>query len=286
MTTIAVALVVASAFAHAGWNFIAKRGPAGPAYTWVLVVAEAIAIAPLGIILIVVGHVQFSWTFIWVIVLAGGLQAVYFMLLRAGYARGDLSLVYPISRGTGALFATIAGIVLVGERPGPVSLAGAVVIVVAVLFLTNPQRGPKSLQRVAIMLALAAGVSIAIYSWWDRRAVVDLAIPIVFYSWAAAVMEAAWLTPSMLTDRARLGNALRHWPSATISGVMRFAAYAFILLAYSWQGAPLSIVAPLRETGILVAVWLGGSMLGEEDRKRRLIASVGIVAGGLLLVAG
>ena len=231
MTTIAVALVVASAFAHAGWNFIAKRGPAGPAYTWVLVVAEAIAIAPLGIILIVVGHVQFSWTFIWVIVLAGGLQAVYFMLLRAGYARGDLSLV-------------------------------------------------------AIMLALAAGVSIAIYSWWDRRAVVDLAIPIVFYSWAAAVTEAAWLTPSMLTDRARLRTALRHWPSATIAGVMRFAAYAFILLAYSWQGAPLSIVAPLRETGILVAVWLGGSMLGEEDRKRRLVASVGIVAGGLLLVAG
>jgi drug/metabolite transporter (DMT)-like permease len=252
----------------------------------VLVVSEAIAIAPLGIILIVAGHVHFSWTFVWVIVLAGALQAIYFMLLRAGYARGDLSLVYPISRGTGALFATIAGIVLIGERPGLVSLAGAAVIVVAVLVLTNPQRGPKSLQRGAILLALAAGLAIAVYSWWDRRAVVDLAIPIVFYSWAAAVTEAAWLTPAMLTDRQRLRSALRHWPSATIAGVMRFAAYAFILLAYSWQGAPLSLVAPLRETGILVAVWLGGSMLGEEDRKRRLIASVGIVAGGLLLVAG
>ena len=86
MTTVAIGLVVASAFAHAGWNFIAKRGPAGPAYTWVLVVSEAIAIAPLGIILIVAGHVDFSWTFVWVIVLAGALQAVYFMLLRAGYA--------------------------------------------------------------------------------------------------------------------------------------------------------------------------------------------------------
>lgn len=60
MMTIVVALVVASAFAHAGWNFIAKRGPAGPAYTWVLVVSEAIAIAPFGIILIVAGHVHFS----------------------------------------------------------------------------------------------------------------------------------------------------------------------------------------------------------------------------------
>ena len=286
MTTVAIGLVVASAFAHAGWNFIAKRGPAGPAYTWVLVVSEAIAIAPLGIILIVADHVHFSWTFVWVIVLAGALQAVYFMVLRAGYARGDLSLVYPISRGTGALLATIAGIVLIGERPGLISLAGAAVIVVAVLVLTNPQRGPKSLQRAAILLALAAGLAIAVDSWWDRRAVVDLAIPIVFYSWAAAVTEAVWLTPAMLMDRQRLRSALRHWPSATIAGVMRFAAYAFILLAYSWQGAPLSLVAPLRETGILVAVWLGGSMLGEEDRKRRLIASVGIVAGGLLLVAG
>ena len=69
-------------------------------------------------------------------------------------------------------------------------------------------------------------------------------------------------------------------------GALRFAAYAFVLLAYAWQGAPLSLVAPLRETGILVAVWLGGSMLGEEDRNRRLLASVGIVLGGLLLVVG
>lgn len=145
------------------------------------------------------------------------------MLLRAGYARGDRSLVDPISRGTGALFATINGLVLIGERLGLISLVGAAVIVVAVLGLSNPECGPTSLQRAAIVLALAAGLAIAVYSWLDRRAVVDLAIPIVFYLWAASVTEAARLTPAMLTDRQRLRSALRHWPSATIAGVMRFA---------------------------------------------------------------
>lgn len=286
MTTIAVGLVVAAAVAHAGWNFIAKRGPTGPAFTWVLVVAEAVVIAPLGIALWVMGHWQPTVTTALALLVAGAMQAVYFMLLRGGYARGDLSLVYPITRGVGALFATVAGLVLLREHPGPIPIVGAVIIVGSVLFLTNPRRGPRSMQRGAIILAIIAGASIGVYSWWDRRSVVDLAIPVVVYTWACAVFEALWLTPTMLADRARLRVALRHWPSATISGALRFAAYAFVLLAYAWQGAPLSLVAPLRETGILVAVWLGGSMLGEEDRNRRLLASVGIVLGGLLLVVG
>ncbi|MGI9188284.1 MAG: multidrug DMT transporter, partial [Gaiellales bacterium] len=147
MTPIAIALVVASAFAHAGWNTIAKRGPAGPAYTFVLVVCEAVAVAPLGIALVLWSGIDWSWTYLWVLVVAGAMQAVYFLFLRGGYARGDLSLVYPITRGVGALFATLAGIFLVGEHPGPLPLLGAGVIVVSVLVLTNPRRGPQSLQR-------------------------------------------------------------------------------------------------------------------------------------------
>ncbi len=284
MTPIAIALVVASAFAHAGWNTIAKRGPAGPAYTFVLVVCEAVAVAPLGIALVLWSGVEWSWTYLWVLVVAGAMQAVYFVFLRGGYARGDLSLVYPITRGVGALFATMAGVFLVGERPGPLPLIGAGVIVVSVLVLTNPRRGPQSLQRAAIILAICAGLSIALYSWWDRRSVTEVGIPVVFYTWACALFEALWLAPAGLRDRGALRTAWRHWQAASLSGVLRFGAYALILLAYSWQGAPLSIVAPLRETGILVAVWIGGTFLGEEDRTRRLIASAGIVAGGLLLV--
>lgn len=286
MTPVAVALVLASAFAHAGWNAIAKRGPAGPAYTFVLVVCEAVVVAPLGIALVLWSGVGWSWTYLWVLVVAGAMQAVYFLFLRGGYARGDLSLVYPITRGVGALFATVAGLVLVGERPGALPLVGAGVIVVSVLVLTDPRRGPRSMQRAAVLLAICAGLSIAVYSWWDRRSVTEVGIPVVFYTWACAVFETMWLAPAGLRDRAALGDALRHWRAASLSGVLRFGAYALILLAYSWQGAPLSIVAPLRETGILIAVWIGGTFLGEEDRRRRLIASAGIVAGGLLLIAG
>lgn len=286
MTAIAVALVVASAFAHAGWNTIAKRGPAGPAYTWVLVVCEAVVLLPLGVGALWWSGATWTWEWLWVLVVAGALQAVYFALLRGGYGRGDLSLVYPVTRGVGALVATLFGLVLLGERPGALPLVGAAVIVVAVLCLADPRRGEHRHQRVAVLFAIGAGLMIGIYSWWDRRAVIDVLIPVVLYTWAAAVMEAAWLAPAGLRDRAKLRIAWRHWPAATLSGILRFAAYAFILLAYSWQGAPLAIVGPLRESGILVAVWIGGTFLGEEDRRRRLIASAAIVAGALLLVAG
>ena len=283
MTAIAAALVIASAFAHAGWNTIAKRGPAGPAYTWVLVLCEAAVLVPVGIAVAVWGSPTWSWTYLWVLVVAGALQAVYFLFLRGGYSRGDLSLVYPITRGTGAFAATLMGIVVVGERPGLLPLVGAALIIAAVLFLADPRRG---VHGWAVACAIAAGVMIGLYSWWDRRAVTDIAIPVILYTWASAVMEAAWLTPAGLRDRANLARAWRHWRAAALSGVLRFGAYVFVLLAYAWQHAPLSIVAPLRESGILIAVWIGGTFLGEEDRRRRLVASAVILAGAALLVAG
>ena len=286
MTPIAVVLVVASAFAHAGWNAIAKRGPAGPAYTFVLVAIEAGVLVPVGVVAALAAGVEWSWTWLWVLVVAGALQAVYFRLLRGGYARGDLSVVYPVTRGFGALCAAVLGIAVIGERPGALAVAGAALVIVAVVLLADPRSGSGRAQRGAVVLALCAGVMIGVYSWWDRRAVTDVAMPVLLYTWAAAVLEAAWLAPAGLRDRGALVRALRHWRSAAVAGVLRFGAYALVLLAYAWQSAPLSVVAPLRETGILIGVWIGGTYLGEEDRRRRLIASAVIVAGGVLLVVG
>ena len=99
---------------------------------------------------------------------SGVIHAVYFAFLQRGYRDGDLSLVYPLARGTGPLLATIAAILLLGERPGAVALAGGALVVAAILSLAAPAvraRAPGS------GWALATGVTIAAYTLWDKHAV-------------------------------------------------------------------------------------------------------------------
>jgi uncharacterized membrane protein len=82
-----------------------------------------------------------SWVF-----MAGTavLQTGYFLFLQRGYRVGDLSLVYPVGRGTGALLAALVGIVILGERPGPAGLAGIVLLVAGVIVLGLPSRGRRA----------------------------------------------------------------------------------------------------------------------------------------------
>jgi hypothetical protein len=50
--------------------------------------------------------------------------------------------------------------------------------------------------------------------------------------------------------------------------------------------APVSRVAPAREIGILVGAFLGGNLLAEGGRARRLLASSCIVLGIVALAVG
>ena len=88
------------------------------------------------------------------------------------------------------------------------------------------------------------------------------------------------------------GDLLRYGPAAArraaVGGWLTLAAYLCILVALSV--APLSGVAPLRESATVFAAAWGSVRLGEAtDRSeavRRIGASVLIVGGALLLAVG
>src|SRR5215475_15449564 len=109
-----------------------------------------------------------SWVF-----LAGTavLQTGYFVFLLRAYRIGDLSAVYPIGRGSGALLAALGGIALLGERPGPAGLTGIGLLVAGVIIVGMPARTGQSPTLAAIMFALATGIFIATYTLWDKVAV-------------------------------------------------------------------------------------------------------------------
>jgi drug/metabolite transporter (DMT)-like permease len=138
----AIALILVAAVAHASWNLLSKQASVTGAvsFIWLMSAAGTALYAPVILIAVLVARphlTALSWAFM---AGTGVLQAAYFLFLQSGYRLGDLSLVYPIGRGTGALLAALAGIVILGERPGAVAIAGIGCIVAGIIVIGIPAR--------------------------------------------------------------------------------------------------------------------------------------------------
>jgi drug/metabolite transporter (DMT)-like permease len=227
-----------------------------------------------------------GWTAVGLMVGSGALHALYFVLLQRGYATGDLSLVYPLARGTGPLLSTTAAIVVLGERPSALALGGAAIIVAAVFSLVGrPGRSPRGTARSATLFALLTGVAIAGYTLWDKHAVGPAGLSPVLYYWGTNSANALLITPWVVRHRDRLAHA---WATSRrrAAGVGLLSPLAYVLILYALARAPVSTVAPARETSILFATVLGATVLGEGDARRRLIAAVAILLGVSALALG
>ena len=146
MSPTAIALILVAALAHASWNLFSKQASATGAvfFIWLVAAAATALYAPVVLVSVLVQEPHLSgmsWLFM---AGTGALQAGYFLFLQSVYRLGDLSLVYPIGRGTGALLAALAGIALLGERPGPVGVAGIGCIVAGIVLIGLPGKVPQS----------------------------------------------------------------------------------------------------------------------------------------------
>jgi drug/metabolite transporter (DMT)-like permease len=281
----ALALVLVAALAHALWNLVAKTAPGGgTSFVWLASILGAALLAPLAVPLAITSPPALAAVAF--MAGSGALHAGYFACLLRGYRDGDLSLVYPLARGTGPVLATVAAIVVLGERPGPAALAGGAVVVAAIFWLAAPAvraRAPGT------SWALATGVTIAAYTVWDKHAVDGLdASPIVFL-WATEVVIVILLTPFVVRAAGGARPALSgSWRvdrrSALATALLSVPAYLLVL--YALQLAPVSYVAPARESSVLIAAALGAGVLGEGDVRRRLTCAAAIVVGIVALAIG
>src|SRR5215208_17531 len=173
MTFFALMLVLAAAVFHATWNLLAKRvGDGGAVFIWLFGFCSLVIYAPLAVVVVLVsaphlGPVEYLFMFG-----SGILHLGYFVLLQRGYAVGNLSVVYPLARGTGPLLATAAAIVLFGERPGVAALLGIALIATGVFRLSaEPGSTRKAGLRGGVLYGLLTGAFIAAYTIWDKHAV-------------------------------------------------------------------------------------------------------------------
>ena len=286
MTAFALALVLASAVAHATWNLFAKRASGGAPFLWLAFALSIPLYGPIAIAVLIVsgarlGPVEALWMFV-----NAALNVAYGIFLLRGYRAGDLSVVYPLARGTGPVLALGGAIVLFGERPTPLALAGAIAIVLGVLALTGDPR--KLRQRgvgVAVGYALLTGVTIAAYTLWDKRGVSGLLIPPVVYEWGANVFRALILTPLAVS---RWNDVRTEWAAnrTAVLAVASLSPLAYILVLSALAISPVSYVAPAREIGILIGVLIGARTLAEADIGRRSIAAALMVGGVIALALG
>ncbi len=285
MSSAAVSLILVAAVAHASWNLFSKQASAAGtvSFIWLMSVAAAVVYAPVVAVTVIAGQPRLtglSWVFL---AGTGALQGGYFLFLQAGYRLGDLSLVYPIGRGTGALLAALAGIVAFGERPGPVAVTGIACIVAGIAMIGIPAQpggaGPPAPPAAgAIVFALLTGMFIASYTLWDKYAVAVLRTPPLLQGYAAFPIMALMFAPQVHLAWHRTARVWQAYRRQILgAAVLGPLAYILVLIALSFTA--VSAVAPAREVSVLFGVLLGRRFLGEGSLARRLVAATAIVAG-------
>jgi drug/metabolite transporter (DMT)-like permease len=280
VTAAALALVLAAALAHATWNLFLKRARGGAGFMTLVALVAAVLWAPLAVGQWVWQGYEFRAVHLVPIVASAAIHTAYFLLLDRGYRHGDLSVVYPLARATGPVLTVVAAVLLLGERPGALALAGAALVVVGAYLLTgNPLRLLSRDRPKGAGFALLTGLTIAAYTVVDKLAVSHYLIPPIVFDWACLATRLAMLWP--LAEWRNRGSLRESWrvDRKWIVLVAILSPLAYILVLTAMVFTPVSYVAPAREMSILFAALMGAHYLSEPDPARRLVAAALIVVG-------
>lgn len=287
MTGFSLALVLGAAVLHATWNLLAKRaGKGGTAFVWLCAALMAAIYAPIGLIVFLVARPDIGGSQLAFMVGSGVLHTCYFTVLQHGYRVGDLSLVYPLARGTGPMLSTAAAILILDERPTALALSGAALVCVGVFVLGSTSASTDERRRApAVAFGLITGCLIAVYTLWDKHAVGALAVPPLLLDISANAVRATLLTPSALRRREIVRDVWKR-NRREVVGVATIAPLAYILVLTALAASPVSYVAPAREASILIGTVMGVRLLREGRLGPRVAGAVAIVGGLAALALG
>lgn len=287
MSALAFILVISAAVAHAAWNIIAHGvSRAGIPFLWWGAVSSTV---------VWIGVVPFTGGLgtadLGAFALGVGVSAVlhvgYMAVLQRGYQEGNLSTVYATARGVGPFLSVIVAVVVLGERPSPIALAGVAAVIGGVVAIGLVDRGRGAGARRGIDLGLVfgvlTGVAIAIYTIWDAHAVRTANLSPVAFMVGTTVLQVPFYTVAV---RRRWG-AVRElgrmqWRRILAFGVLSPLSYILVLTAI--QIAPVALVAPLREVSVVLVSLFGVVVLRESRPGWRIAASL-VVAAGIVMLA-
>jgi drug/metabolite transporter (DMT)-like permease len=286
MTVLALGLILAAATVHASWNYLLKRSGGGTVFVWLFAALSALIYAPIAVTILWWQKPVFGWPHYALMVASAALHTVYYLLLDRGYRSGDLSIVYPIARGSGPLITVLGAVLILGEHPSTAAVAGALLIGGGAVALTgDPRKLRASGNLHAVGFALLTGCMIASYTLVDKLAVWAYLVPPLVQDWAANFGRVLMMTPMALKRSEEIRPT---WQRARkeIILVAALCPLSYIMVLTAMVFTPVSYVAPAREVSILVAALMGTHLLADGDARRRLGAAAAMVAGIVCLALG
>jgi drug/metabolite transporter (DMT)-like permease len=293
MSLTALALVLLAAVLHAVWNIAAKRAGGDSRFALVSALWVVLLWAPVALWFGWQELPRWGWPQWAAVAASAAVHLLYFNTLLRGYREADLTVVYPVARGSAPLVTVVVAVLLLGESLTFLALAGVAGVCTGVFLIAGGPglwrkvHDPTERARVQAGLRWGAltGLLIAGYSVIDGYAVKVLLVGPVLLDYICNLLRVPMLLPLALRDRPAFMHALRtQWKPALVVGVLGPAAYVMVL--YALTLAPLSRVAPAREVSMLVAALLGGHLLGEGDRALRLAGAACIALGVAGLALG
>jgi drug/metabolite transporter (DMT)-like permease len=280
MSLAAFLLVIAGALVHALWNFAARQARGHQVVVWAGLWIGGLAVLPVFLAGVLIGAFPTSGMPVEGLVCAmasGLIHAAYFGLLGEAYRHGEISLVYPVARGSAIGLIAILAMVLLGERISGWAATGIALVCAGIFSLG---RGPKESFR-PWLLALCVGLATMGYSLVDKLGVGHIhPIPYILIVWLAA---ATTLTPVVRRNHQRaIGHRLRgHWRHALTVGIGSIGAYLLILFAM--RLAPVSYVSAAREVSVVLGALGGFIYFGEKATPGKLVGLGAVVAGCCLI---
>ena len=291
MPAYALALVLLAGLIHASWNIAAKKAGGDARFAFFTGMVMMVVWAPLGFWLawrqVPAWHAT-EWCFI---ALTAVLHLLYFIVLLRGYRKADLTVVYPLARGSGPLLAALVAVLFMGEQVSALGFLGIAGVVFGVFLvaggpaLFRAAHDPVQARRVrkGMLYGLLTGAFIASYTVVDGYAVKVLLMSPIMVDYLGNLFRLPLLLPMVLRNRAETVLLWRQqWKYAVLVGIISPVSYVMVL--YAIRLAPLSHVAPAREVSMLFAALAGGRLLGEGDRLLRL-AGAACIGGGVIALA-
>jgi drug/metabolite transporter (DMT)-like permease len=284
MSLTALALILGSAGFHAAWNALVKVSRDKQAFLWLIHLPTLVLILPFFLASPAHPIPRIGWA---MIVASAILHVFYSMSLGAAYSGGDLSLVYPLARSA-PVFVPIWAVWWLGERPTALG-AGGIALVVAGAYLLGIEPGRTrrawepllALRRRDVQWAWVTALLISLYHITDKVGVATVS-PLRFQYLMVAIRFALY-SVAILPWKGRLliAEARAQWRSLIAVSLLQFLAYQLVLTAMTMS--PVSYVAAVRQTSVLLAVLTGSLVLREGHLWLRMAAGSAITLGVVII---
>ena len=274
MSSLVIALLLASAIIHAGWNALVKSHADRLWSISVISFFGALAALPFAYLFGLPQPASLPF-----IAASSCLQIGYTLFLVRAYDHGELAQVYPIARGTATLLVTLGAAIFVGELSEALTLVGIALVSMGILALSI---GKGRANQNALLSAFAAGCFIASYMLVDGLGV-RVSKNVLGYAALQAVVAGLLIPVAFVGILRKLPRPPHGRAGAVIATAGVLSTLGYCVAIWAMSAAPMGGVSALRETSILFAAFFSAFVLRERPTVQKLTGAILVTAGVVAL---